>query len=203
MPLKWITRAAAIVLVMMTATLFADAVMAHHVLGRPAYALNEDSNTPPALQGESEIGDYYVTYMIYPAFPKPNEPGRINLHIKHRDTGKSYQDKVTFLTRDDGLLSLIGITGDFEKLGTQPNDDNVYRQRYVFHDNGDYIVSARFEAAGQSYAIDLPLRVGPPAAFGPIGFVVGLLIFIMFAVNVIQRRRALSGKIRQANELGR
>ena len=25
-----------------------DAAVAHHVLGRPAYSLNEDSNTPPA-----------------------------------------------------------------------------------------------------------------------------------------------------------
>lgn len=200
---KWTTRAAGIVLVMMIATLFADAVLAHHVLGRPAYALNEDSNTPPALQGESEIGDYFVTYMIYPAFPKPNEPGRISLHIKHRETGKSYQGKVAFLTRNDSLLSLIGMGGEFERLGAQPNDDNVYRQRYVYHEDGDYIVSARFEAGGQPYAIDLPLRVGPPSTFGPIGFVVGLLIFIMFAVNVIQKRRALSGKIRQANAHGR
>ena len=203
MTLKWITRAAGIILVMMTATLFADAVLAHHVLGRPAYALNEDSNTPPALQGESEIGEFSVTYMIYPAFPKPNEPGRINLHIKHRDTGKSYHGKVAFHTKDDGWLSMIGLGGAPARLGAQPNDDNVYRQRYVYHENGDYMVSASFDAGGETYVLDLPLRVGPAPAFGPIGLVVGLLIFILFAVNVIQRRRAVSGKIRQANELGR
>jgi hypothetical protein len=199
---KWMSCVFGIFLVAFGLAVIAGPASAHHVLGRPAYALNEDSNTPPALQGESEIGEYYVTYMIYPAFPKPNEPGRINLHIKHRDTGKSYRGRVTFLTRDDTLLSLIGIGDDFEKLGAQPNDDNVYRQRYICHENGDYIVSARFDAGGQPYAIDLPLRVGPPSAFGPIGFVVGLLIFIMLAVNVIQRRRVLNGKIRQAIELG-
>jgi hypothetical protein len=52
---------------------------AHHVLGRPSYSLNEDSNTPPSMQIETRIGNYFVTYMVYPAFPKPGEPGRINL----------------------------------------------------------------------------------------------------------------------------
>ena len=53
---------------------------AHHVLGRPSYSLNEDSNTPPSMQIETRIGNYFVTYMVYPAFPKPGEPGRINLY---------------------------------------------------------------------------------------------------------------------------
>ena len=47
-------------------------VFAHHVLGRPAYSLGADSNTPPSMQIETQIGEYYVTYMAFPAFPKPN-----------------------------------------------------------------------------------------------------------------------------------
>lgn len=46
---------------------------AHHVLGRPAYSLNEDSNTPPSMQVETQIGDYLVNMMVFPAFPKPGE----------------------------------------------------------------------------------------------------------------------------------
>ncbi len=53
---------------------------AHHVLGRPAYSLNEDSNTPPSMQGEARLGNYMLTYMIFPAFPRPGEPGRIHLY---------------------------------------------------------------------------------------------------------------------------
>ena len=43
-------------------------VQAHHVLGRPSYSLNEDSTTPPSMQVETQIGDYYITYMVFPAF---------------------------------------------------------------------------------------------------------------------------------------
>jgi len=42
-------------------------VQAHHVLGRPSYSLSEDSTTPPSMQVETQIGDYYVTYMAFPA----------------------------------------------------------------------------------------------------------------------------------------
>ena len=83
---NWISRFAGLLSIALGLSMFAEAVMVHHVLVRAAYALGEDSNTPPSLQGESLIGDYCVTYMIYPAFPKPNEPGRTNLYIKHSDT---------------------------------------------------------------------------------------------------------------------
>jgi hypothetical protein len=58
-------------------------------------------------------------------------------------------------------------------------------------------------AVGSIHVIDLPLRIGPPSSFGPIGLAVGLLIVFLVGVNLVQRRRALSGKIRQANEMGR
>ena len=65
---------------------FADFAVAHHVLGRPSYSLGEDSNTPSSLQAETQIGDYFVTYMVFPAFPKPERPGRISLSFAHSTT---------------------------------------------------------------------------------------------------------------------
>lgn len=69
---------------------------AHHVLGRPSYSLGEDSNTPPSMQVETQIGEYYITYMVFPAFPKPKQPGRINLYASRIDNGKSFPGNVTF-----------------------------------------------------------------------------------------------------------
>ena len=69
-----------VLMCLMTATAFA-----HHVLGRPAYSLSDDSNTPPSMQVETQIGDFYVTYMAFPAFPQPGQQGRVNLYATHRD----------------------------------------------------------------------------------------------------------------------
>ncbi len=178
----------------------ANFAAAHHVLGRPAYSLNEDSNTPPAMQAEVQIGDYIVTYMVFPAFPRPKQPGRINLYASRIDDGKPYDGKVTFMARGDSWLSWFGVGDAGEKLGRQPPDDNVFRQGYLFDQAGDYIISAEFQADGELYVIDFPLRIGEPAPIGPMGIVVGVLIAVLVTVSVVQRRRAMTGKIRGARD---
>ncbi len=174
--------------------LVTPASQAHHVLGRPAYSLNEDSNTPPSMQVETQIGDYFVTYMVFPAFPRPNQPGRINLYAKRMDNNKPFTGKVTFKVRDDSWFHK-----NEETLGVQPPIDNVYRQNFEFLQKGDYIVSATFEADGAPYIVDFPLRIGKPAAIGPIGIAVAVIIAALLGVNLIQRKRLLRARIRSAH----
>lgn len=68
------------IVILFTIIIWSTPSLAHHVLGRPAYSLNEDSTTPPSMQIETQIGSYYVTYMVFPAFPSPNQPGRVNVY---------------------------------------------------------------------------------------------------------------------------
>ncbi len=178
----------------------ADFAVAHHVLGRPSYSLGEDSNTPSSLQAEVRIGDYYVTYMVFPAFPKPAGPGRINLYVTRINDGTLYAGKVAFTVREASWLSWIGLGGGEAKIGLQSLDDGVFRQAFSFHQAGDYIISAAFDADGEPHVIDFPLRVGPPSAVGPIGIAVGLLAIVLLSVTLIQRRRTMTGKIRSARE---
>ncbi len=127
---------------------------AHHVLGRPSYSLNEDSTTPPSMQVETQIGEYYVTYMAFPAFPSPNKPGRVNLYASRIDNGDPFQGKVTFKVRDDAWFS-----DKEELLGVQDVDDNVFRQGFEFNKAGNYIIRAEFKSGGVPYQIDFPLRI--------------------------------------------
>jgi len=167
---------------------------AHHVLGRPAYSLNEDSNTPPSMQVETQIGDYYVTYMVFPAFPRPNEPGRINLYARRMDDNQPFPGQVTFKVRDDNWFH-----SNEETLGVQPPVDNVFRQNFQFLKDGDYIITASFEADGAPYIIDFPLRIGKPSAIGPIGMAIAAIAILLLAVNLIQRKRSLRDRIRHAH----
>lgn len=157
---------------------------AHHVLGRPSYSLGEDSNTPPSMQVETQIGEYYVTYMAFPAFPRANEPGRVNLYATRIDNGQSFQGKVTFKIMDDSWFD-----ADIETIGTQAADDNVFRQGFIISEDGNYIIRAEFEAGGEPYVIDFPLRIGEPMPVGPLGISVLVIFIILISVNIIQRRR--------------
>ncbi len=168
---------------------------AHHVLGRPAYSLNEDSNTPPSMQVETRIGNYFVSYMVYPAFPKPSKPGRINLYATRTDSGAVFDGKVVFRVRDDGWFR-----NETELLGVQEIDDGVYRQGFVISEEGSYIITAEFTADDEPYIIDFPLRIGAPVPIGPLGLVVGVIVLVLVGVNVVQRRRLVSARIRHAHE---
>ena len=167
-------------------------VFAHHVLGRPAYSLGADSNTPPSMQIETQIGEYYVTYMAFPAFPKPNQRGRVNLYASRIDNGNTFNGEVIFKVKDDSWFS-----SKEEILGTQKIDDGVYRQGFVFTKAGAYIITAEFVSDGEPYLIDFPLQIGEPDSIGPLGITVTILIFAIVGVNITQRRRLQRIKAQQ------
>jgi len=166
-------------------------LFAHHVLGRPSYSLNEDSNTPPSMQVETQIGKFFVTYMVFPAFPRANEPGRINLYATRIDSGEPYAGQVTFAVRNDSWFS-----SEEETLGTQPIDDGVFRQGFQFSHDGKYIITARFEADGEPYTIDFPLTIGDASSSTPITVAVIAIVLFLAAINVIKRKQLLRAKIR-------
>ena len=168
------------------------AATAHHVLGRPSYSLNEDSNTPPSMQGEARVGDYMLTYMIFPAFPRPGDPGRIHLYTTAIGDAEPFTGEVRFSMRADRWWR----RGDGVALGVQPPIDHVYRQGFSVEQAGDYMVTARFEVDGESYTLDFPLRVGALPLFGLLEISVGLLLALLVIISVIQRRRVMTGKIR-------
>jgi len=149
------------ILLLCTLVWGAPTAYAHHVIGRPAYNWNEDSNTPPSMQVDIQMGDYFITYMVFPAFPKPNEPGRINLYAKRIDNDKPFKGKVNFTVRDDSWFSK-----NEERIGVQTVDDNVFRQRFLFRKSGAYIITAEFEDGGVPYIVDFPLQIGPPSRIG-------------------------------------
>lgn len=169
---------------------------AHHVLGRPAYSLNEDSNTPPSMNIETLVGEFFVTAMVFPAFPKPEEAGRINLYVTRLKTKQPLNADIEFSVRNNGRFSAIWFKSEPEQLGAQVLDDNVYRQSFSFHQRGDYIISASFWDKGEHYIIDFPLRVGAPPPIGPLGIIVTLVLLLLIIVSVVQRKKILRNKSR-------
>jgi len=169
---------------------------AHHVLGRPSYSLSSDSNTPPSAQVEMQIGDYYVNYMVFPAFPVPNQPGRVNLYVSRIDNGAPFQGRVTFRIIDDGWFN-----SQQELLGVQEVDDNVFRQGFEFSENGDYIIRAEFEPDGELYKIDFPLQIGEKDLFGPLGTGIAVILIVLFGVNITQRKKLVAARIKSAHKI--
>lgn len=172
---------------------------AHHVLGRPAYSVNEDSNTPPSMQVETQIGKYFVSYMMYPAFPNAGDQGRIHLYATRLDDGVTYDGKVSFKVRNDSWFGWW-LDEPQELLGVQPINEGVYLQGFVFKEDGDYIVTAEFEANGEPHIVDFPLRVGDRRSALPLGIAGAVIVLALAAVNILLRKRLLRAKISTARE---
>jgi hypothetical protein len=168
---------------------------AHHVLGRPSYSLSSDSNTPPSMQLETQIGDYFVTYMAFPAFPVPDQPGRVNLYASRIDNGAPFQGEVTFKVIDHGWLS-----DQEELLGVQAVDDNVFRQSFEFTEEGEYIIRAEFESAGTHHQLDFPLQIGEPGILGPLGITITVILLALIGVTILQRKKLVSAKIKSISD---
>ncbi|HER25557.1 MAG TPA: hypothetical protein ENI69_00445 [Rhodospirillales bacterium] len=186
---------------LLLSTLFVNVADARHVLGRSAYSLNEDSNTPSTQQFEWLVGDFTVTYMIFPAFPQPGTSGRISLYVKNIESGDTFDGKVKFTVRDDVMVPMFQ-NAHPKSIGTQPLDDNmVYRQSFQFSHAGNYIVSAQFSDGGEDYNIDFPLRVGDVSPVSPVVIAGGLVLIALVIIALTQRRRAMTGKIRGEREI--
>ncbi len=168
---------------------------AHHVLGRPAYSLNEDSNTPPSMQVETQVGDFFITYMVYPAFPKPNERGRVNFYAESIKGGSSFKGVVEFTIETKSWFKK-----EVEVLGEQLPDDGVHRQGFIFSEAGKYIITASFNDGDVPYVIDFPLQIGKAAPIGFLGTVLILVFGFLVFVKLVLKKRLLTSKIQNSQE---
>ncbi|HJM61971.1 MAG: hypothetical protein QF726_04625 [Alphaproteobacteria bacterium] len=175
---------------------------AHHILGRPSYSLNEDSNTPPSMQVEVQLGDLFVTTMVYPAFPRLGVPSRINLYAKHTD-GQLYTGEVGFSVRKITWLSWFGLGEESREIGRQLPDDNVFRQAFRLDREGDFLITVTLNVNGEPHMIDFPLRVGEAPMIGVLDIIIALVVLTIVAVTLVQRRRTMVGKVRETHGSGR
>jgi hypothetical protein len=171
---------------------------AHHVLGRPSYGLSEDSNTPPSQQLEMTSGRYFAIFMVFPAFPQPEEPARVNLYLSRLDDGQSYDGEVAFFITKDGWFK-----GEEDPLGVQAEDDKVYRQSFIVSEPGNYVIIARFESAGEQHVLEFPTRIGDTASSGAAAIAAGGVILVLVVVTLLQRQRLIRAKISSARDEAR
>ncbi len=169
----------------------------HHVLGRPAYNLGEDSNTPPSMQVEVRIGDFLVTAMVFPAFPDPDERGRINIYATNSVTGVAFQDEITFSAKRDSWFG-----GRKQVLGVQVPYDGVHRQGFEFDREGEYLITASFKVDGETYHFDFPLRIGEPG-FDPMVVAAVSLLVLLLGISLLRAKRIQREKVRLAQKATR
>ena len=72
------------------------------------------------------------------------------------------------------------------------------RQRLVFPGRGEYLITIRFEDNGEPYVIQFPVHIGEAAPVSVVTMAIIALAIALVLISLTQRRRLMSGKVRQS-----
>ena len=163
---------------------------AHHILGVPHYAYDEEYPQTPVLTYSAEAGDFEVKTTAYPSEIVAGEPVTLHVYVRDSRSGTPYDGTVTMrIDRKRGLAAPAPVYGPINA----ELDERIYKFHPIFPVDARYRALLAFRADGESWTVELPLVIGEPASpwtiAGWVGAAVAILLFIGRAVAIKARRR--------------
>lgn len=147
---------AAMVLILFCFVAIADA---HHIMGIPHYAYDEQYPQTPVLTYKVQAGRYQVRMTGYPGKPKPGESCALSVYITRVKDKEPFQGQVTLTIKEDQVFGEDKVIyGPKEALW----ESGVYKWTPIFHNESNYVARIHFDADGAPWDIDLPMVAGQP-----------------------------------------
>lgn len=173
---------------------------AHHILGIPHYAYDEQYPQTPVLTYHVVSGPFDIRMTGYPGKPRPGERCSIYVYVKHVEDDSVFEDVVTCTVfRKRWFRPDLSIYGPIEA----ELDQAVYKFYPQFEEESDYLLRIAFEEEDVPWIIDLPMVVGEPGSpWLVLGSVLGggaLFVIVIRAIR-IKRERRLSGAAARGEE---
>jgi hypothetical protein len=175
------------------AILIVPSAFAHHILGVPHYAYDEEYPQAPVLTYSVEAGPHDVRMTGYPGSPQPGERCSLHLYVSRVDTGAPFDGTVSLTVMRDRMFGTNTIvygpvTGELEEA--------MFKFFPVFEEEANYTVRIEYQAEGAPWIIDLPMVAGEPGSpwivvLGVVGIVTSFLVVIR-AIRIKIRRRERS-----------
>ncbi len=177
-----------------TIAALAPAALAHHILGIPHYAYDEQYPQTPVLTYRVNAGPHEVKMTGYPGMPNPGERCTYHVYIRRIDNQAPFEGPVTMKVFRDRLLGEDPVIyGPVEARLEQ----SVYKFFPRFDEESNFLVRIEYRAEGAPWIIDLPVVVGAPGspwtvAGCSLGALVAFLVVIR-AIRIKMKRRAAEG----------
>ncbi len=167
----------------------ATSVEAHHILGIPHYAYDEQYPQTPVLTYRVDTGQYEVRMTGYPGNPQPGERTTFHVYITRKDNGALFVGSVWMTVKEDRLIGEDPVV--YGPMEAQL-EERVYKFHPEFENESNYTVRIAFEADGEPWTIDLPTVVGEPgspwAVLGGAGAGLVLFLVVIRAIRIKRKR---------------
>jgi len=174
----------------------AGLAQAHHILGIPHYAYDEQYPQTPVLTYRVDAGAWEVKMTGYPGVPQPGERTSLHVYLQHRPSGRLFDGPVTLTVRRDRMIGTDPVV--YGPI-TAAIEEAVFKFHPEFEDTANYVVRIHFEADDVPWDIDLPVVVGEPgspwAVLGGVAALAALFLVLVRAVRIKRARQERDGRL--------
>jgi hypothetical protein len=173
--------------------LLTPALYAHHILGIPHYAYDEEYPQAPVITYKIEAGPYLLNLTGYPGKPVPEELCQMHVYVRRAaEETDVFQGPIQVEIHREKFFGEERIFGPTETRF----DENLHKFSPVYGEEGRYRVRLEMDLEGEPYEIDFPMIVGdPPNPWAPLLGWLGaaLLLIVVVRAIKIKARRAAAG----------
>lgn len=172
-------------------------VCAHHIMGIPHYAYDEQYPQTPVLTYRLEAGPYDVRMTGYPGKPTPGERCTLHVYLRRMDDGSLFEGSVRMTVMQD---QLIGEDRVVYGPALAEIEERLFKFHPTFPDEANYLIRIEFEVEDVPWIVDLPMVAGEPGSPWTVlgSTVFGLVAFVVVIRAIrIKRQRRMSSSTRR------
>lgn len=166
---------------------------AHHILGVPHYAYDEEYPQTPVLTYSVNTGPHQVRMTGYPGMPNPGDACSLHVYISDASDDVPFDSTVTMTVLRERFFGKGSVV--YGPVEAQL-EEAMYKFHPRFEEEANYLVRIEYQAEGVPWIIDLPMVAGDPGSpwavvLGVAGAATAFLIVIRAIRIKMARRRRL------------
>lgn len=185
------SAAAVLLLAGLLLFVFGRTAFAHHIMGLPHYAYDEDYPQAPVLKLTEQVGSWDFQLTGYPGNPEPGNRTEMHVYVVDTQTRALYRGDLRLDVRRSAMVG----NGDLI-FGPEIAvlSENLFKLYPTYPDEGNYVITLEFQDGDIVSTLQFPMVVGEPGSPWTtlliFGGGIGLLLIVVRAAR-IKRARAL------------
>ena len=162
---------------------------AHHILGVPHYAYDEEYPQTPVLTYSVNAEGYMVKMTGYPGHPEPGERCSVHVYALSPELGAPFDGTVTMTVRRDRAFGKDPVIyGPVEA----EIEEAIFKFYPTYDAEARYLIDVTFDREGAPWTIRLPIEIGEPSSpWSVVFFGIGaaLIGFVLLRAFLIKASR--------------